>query len=68
MTVPETDTGRLPKYGKALERNLAKELGNLTSYVRKKGSRRKAGAVKRLPRLFSKNTSLCLTRKRMYRD
>lgn len=38
MTVPESDTGRLPEYGKALERNLAKELGNITPYVRKKGS------------------------------
>ena len=38
MTVPESDTGRLPENGKAIERNLAKELGNLTPYVRKKGS------------------------------
>ncbi len=29
VTVPETDTGRLPENGKALERNLAKELGNI---------------------------------------
>ena len=74
MTVPQSDTGRLPEYGKALGRNLPKELGNLAPYVRKKGSLYYAlcasvqGAVKWLPGLFSKNTGPCLTRKRMYRD
>lgn len=70
MTVPETNTGRLPENGKARERNLAKELGKLAPYVRKKGSLNiyVEGAVNRLPRLFSKNTGPCLTRKRMYRD
>lgn|GEM_PF-1302115 len=72
VTVPESDTGRLPEYGKALGRNLPKELGNLAPYVRKKGSppflKKGRGAVKWLPGLFSKNTGPCLTRKRMYRD
>ncbi len=60
MTVPKTDTGRLPENGKAIERTLAKELGNLAPYVRKKGSLvYNKGAVKWLLRLFSKNTGLC---------
>ncbi len=60
MTVPETNTGRLPENGKARERNLAKELGKLTPYVRNKGSLEQIkGAVKRLLRLFSKNTGPC---------
>ena len=37
VTVPKSDTGRLPEYGKALGRTLVKELGNLAPYVRKKG-------------------------------
>jgi len=37
VTVPQSNTGRLPEYGKALGRTLAKELGNLAPYVRKKG-------------------------------
>ena len=37
VTVPETDTGRLPVNGKALGRYLVKELGNLAPYVCKKG-------------------------------
>ena len=43
----KTDTGRQGEYPKALERTVLKELGNLTPYVRNKGS---------LPRtiLFSK--------------
>ena len=31
LIVPESDTGRLPEYGKALEITLVKELGNLAS-------------------------------------
>ena len=34
----KTDTGRQGEYPKALERTVFKELGNLTPYVRKKGS------------------------------
>jgi hypothetical protein len=34
----KTDTGRRGEYPKALERTVFKELGNLTPYVRKKGS------------------------------
>ena len=71
MTVPQSDTGRLPEYGKALGRILAKELGKIAPYVCKKGSLgvfNVKGTVKWLPRLFSKNTGPCLTRKRMYRD
>ena len=36
MLVPEPDTGRIPKYGKALEVTLFKELGILASYVSNK--------------------------------
>ena len=61
VTVPQTDTGRLPEYGKALGRILAKELGNLAPYVCKKGC---PGvtirvAVKWFLGLFSKNTGRC---------
>ena len=31
MLVPESDTGRLPENGKALEITLVKELGKITS-------------------------------------
>jgi hypothetical protein len=34
----KTDTGRRGEYPKALERTVLKELGNLTPYVRNKGS------------------------------
>jgi hypothetical protein len=34
----KTDTGRQGEYPKALERTVFKELGNLTPYVRNKGS------------------------------
>ena len=34
----KTDTGRRGEYPKALERTVFKELGNLTPYVRNKGS------------------------------
>ena len=34
----KTDTGRQGEYPKALERTVLKELGNLTPYVRNKGS------------------------------
>jgi len=34
----KTDTGRRGEYPKALERTVVKELGNLTPYVRNKGS------------------------------
>ena len=30
LIVPETNTGRYPEYGKALERTLLKELGKMT--------------------------------------
>ena len=36
MLVPEPDTGRPPKYGKAIEITLVKELGKLASYVSNK--------------------------------
>ena len=35
-TVPETDTGGLVEYTKALERSVLKELGKLPPYLRKK--------------------------------
>ena len=35
-TVPETDTGGLVEYTKALERRVLKELGKLPPYLRKK--------------------------------
>ena len=61
MTVPQSDTGRLPEYGKALGRFLAKELGNLAPYVCKKGCPNVTVrvAVKWLLGLFSKNTGRC---------
>lgn len=34
----KTDTGRKEEYSKARERNIVKELGKLTPYLRKKGS------------------------------
>ena len=34
--VPETDTGGLVEYTKALERSILKELGKLPPYLRKK--------------------------------
>ena len=37
MPVPQTDTGRLGEYPKVRERTLAKELGKITPYLRKKG-------------------------------
>ena len=37
MPVPQTDTGRLVEETKVDERTLAKELGKLTPYLRKKG-------------------------------
>ena len=37
MPVPQTDTGRLAEEAKVDERTLAKELGKLTPYLRKKG-------------------------------
>ena len=37
MSVPQTDTGRLAEEAKVDERTLAKELGKLTPYLRKKG-------------------------------
>jgi hypothetical protein len=63
----KTDTGRQGEYPKALERTVLKELGNLTPYVRNKGSLQghlsnylsAEGAVKWLWRLFTKNTVLC---------
>ena len=36
MTVPETNTGGLVEYTKALERTTLKELGKLPPYLRKK--------------------------------
>ena len=36
QTVPETDTGGMVEYTKALERSLLKELGKLPPYLRKK--------------------------------
>ena len=36
MTVPETNTGGLVEYTKALERSMLKELGKLPPYLRKK--------------------------------
>ena len=35
-TVPETDTGGMVEYTKALERSVLKELGKLPPYLRKK--------------------------------
>ena len=35
-SVPETDTGGLVEYTKALERSILKELGKLPPYLRKK--------------------------------
>ena len=55
--VPITDTGGRGEKPQALERTVAKELGKITPYVRKKGALR--GAEKRLRELFIKNTALC---------
>src|ERR1700676_4263461 len=62
-TVPQTDTGGLVEYTKALERTVLKELGKMPPELRGKGAlswrKPRQGAQKRGWRLFTKNTGLC---------
>ena len=76
MTVSQSDTGRQGENPKALGITLERELGKLAPYLRKKGCprvregtlrglpERRGVAVKRLWRLFIKNTALCKAERR----
>ena len=51
--VPQTDTGGQVEHTKVSERTVAKKLGNIAPYVRKKERSGNRAAVKRPKRLFN---------------